>query len=194
MFSFSAVAPLTKYLELLDRYAITRGVLVQPSVYGSDNRCLLDALDRAEGRLVGIAIPDRDSTAQELEAMHRHGVRGVRCNLLNPGGLDLERVIGWGPVLRDLGWCVQLHVAVEATDVQSCCDRLGVPVVIDHMGRPRPGRIDPSQPGLQQLIRLVEQGACYVKLTAPYRVSTVAPPWPDVAPLAHAFLAANAAH
>src|SRR5687768_9989244 len=95
-------APLSKYLELLDRHAITRGVLVQPSVYGSDNNCLLDALDRADGRLMGIVVPDKDTTAKQLEVMHRRGVRGVRCNLLNPGGLDLETVSAWQPVMRDL--------------------------------------------------------------------------------------------
>ena len=81
-------ASLDEYLAMLDRYRIARGVLVQPSVYGHDHRCLFDALDRSGGRLRGIAVPSPDATTQDLEAMHERGVRGIRCNLINPGGLS----------------------------------------------------------------------------------------------------------
>jgi predicted TIM-barrel fold metal-dependent hydrolase len=84
------IAALDDYLAFLDRNGIARGVLVQPSVYGFDNRCLLDALERADGRLRGIAVPAPDTSAAEMEAMHRFGVRGVRCNLINAGGLSME--------------------------------------------------------------------------------------------------------
>jgi len=83
-----APASLDDYLAMLDRHGIARGVLVQPSVYGHDHRCLLDALARAGGRLRGIAVPSPDATAQDLEDMHEHGVRGVRCNLIDPGSLS----------------------------------------------------------------------------------------------------------
>jgi D-galactarolactone isomerase len=63
--------------------------------------------------------------------------------------------------------------------------------VIDHMGRPR--NLDPASPGLAQLIELVRAGECYVKLSAPYRSSQTAPPWPDLTPLARALVSANAA-
>ncbi|HZD03908.1 MAG TPA: amidohydrolase family protein, partial [Longimicrobiales bacterium] len=118
-----AEATLEAYLALLDRHGLARGVLVQPSVYGFDNRCLLDALDRAEGRLVGVAVPPPDAIPGDLEAMHRRGVRGVRLNLLNSGGLGPEDVLRWRPTLRELGWHVGLHVDLgrpaagpEATD------------------------------------------------------------------------------
>ena len=183
-------APLHSYIEMLDRRGLERGVLVQPSVYGFDNRCLLDALDRAQGRLIGIAVPAPDSSPDQLQAMHRRGVRGVRCNLLNPGGLDTATVIGWQPVLRELGWHVELHIAtLGISGLRAYLERFDVPVVVDHMGRPRPGRVDPFFP----LVDLVRDGACFVKLSAPYRLSDAAPPWHDVAPLARALLAANPA-
>ena len=188
------VATLDDYLGFLDRNGIAGGVLVQPSVYGFDNRCLLAALKRASGRLRGIAVPAPDTRAEELEALHRSGVRGVRCNLLYRGGLGIDTVKAWQPVLRELGWRVELQIAIETVpDLRALIERFDVPVIIDHMGRPTPGQCDPSRPALQQLIGLVRAGACYVKLSAPYRMSAEAPPWCDVAPLARALLAANAA-
>ncbi len=200
-------APLEHYLEMLDRHGLARGVLVQPSIFGFDNRCMLAALDRADGRLLGVAVPAPDTTAAELEVMHRRGVRGVRCNLLNPGGLDPAVVLEWQPVLRDLGWHVAFHVDIEEIgDPGAYLGRFDVPVVIDHMGSPfaaRPreedpgemlaptGELDPSSPGFRRLVELTRAGACYVKLSAPYRLSHVVPPWPDVTPLARALLEAN---
>ncbi len=184
-------ASLEAYLELLDRLGLARGVLVQPSVYGFDNRCMLDALDRADGRLVGVAVPAPDATAGELEAMHRRGVRAVRCNRLNPGGLDPEVVVGWAPVLLDLGWHVELHLDLAPiTDLGGFVLRFGVPAVFDHMGRPAPDRIAPTEPGPRRLVELARAGRCFVKLSAPYRLTASPAPWAPVGPLARALIAA----
>ena len=181
-------APLETYLAMLDRRGIARGVLVQPSVYGDDNRCMLDALDRAGARLAGIAVPAPGSSPRDLEAMHARGVRGVRCNVLNPGGLDPEIVVKWQPVLRQLGWHVVLHIDVTAiAGLRAWLTGFGIPVVIDHMGHPPLGRQVP------ELVECVRDGVCVVKLSAPYRLSPESPPWRDVALLARTFLAANPA-
>ena len=182
-------APLEAYLAMLDRRGIARGVLVQPSVYGFDNRCMLDALDSAAGRLSGIAVPSPGSSARDLKAMHARGVRGVRCNLLNPGGLDPDIVLEWQPVLRELGWHVVLHVDVTAiADPRAYLGRFALPVVIDHMGHPPRRCLH-----LPELVGCVRDRICFVKLSAAYRLSSEAPPWRDVAPLARALLAANPA-
>lgn len=177
-------ASLESYLGMLDRFGIARGVLVQPSVYGHDHRCLLDALERAAGRLRGIAVPSPDASTRDFESMHERGVRGVRCNLINPGGLSPAVVGRWQPALRSLGWHVELHISVDRfagwADVVQSFD---IPVVIDHMGRPTAP--DPGSPELAQLVQLVGDGRCLVKLSAPYRLSG------DITPLARAFVAAN---
>lgn len=179
-------ASLDDYLAMLDRHHIARGVLVQPSVYGHDHRCLLDALTRAGGRLMGVAVPSPDATTKDLAAMHERGIRGVRCNLINPGGLSPAVIYSWQPALRVLGWHVEFHIAVDRmpgwTDVIESFD---IPVVIDHFGRPMDG-VDPSSPALAALIRFVKTERCFVKLSAPYRLSG------DVTPLAHAFLETSA--
>ncbi len=60
---------------------IERGVLVSPTVYGTDNRCMLDAL-RADGgtRWRGVAVIGDDTTDAEIAEMNALGVRGARCN------------------------------------------------------------------------------------------------------------------
>ncbi len=185
------MASLEAYLAVLDALGIARGVLVQPSVYGFENRCLLDALDAAHGRLVGVAVPSPEATPADLEAMHRHGVRAVRCNRLNRGGLDPEVVVRWGPVLTKLGWHVELHLDLTTIeDLALLVERLRVPVVFDHMGRPAPGRAHVDDPIQRRLLALAGQGACYVKLSGAYRLTTSPAPWSDVAPLARTFLTA----
>jgi predicted TIM-barrel fold metal-dependent hydrolase len=186
-----APASVDQYLAMLDRAGIARGVLVQPSIYGVDNRCLTDALVRAGGRLVGVAVPPPESTIADLEALHRLGVRGVRCNLINPGGLPLDTAIGWRDTMRALGWHVELHASINALPALSdLLAPFAVPVVIDHFGRPS----SLQSPRLAELVGLVRAGACFVKLSAPYRISAQPPLWHEVAPIARRFLEANPAH
>jgi 2-pyrone-4,6-dicarboxylate lactonase len=180
---------LEDYLAMLDRHGISRGVLVQPSVYGHDHRCLFSALERADGRLRGIAVPSPDATTRDLEAMHERGVRGVRCNLINPGGLSPAVVHAWQPALRAMGWHVELHAPIDQLVGQTgLIQSFNIPVVVDHMGRPTPGQLDPRTGQLARLIHLVHEGRCFVKLSAPYRLSHVAA---DIATLARAFLEAD---
>lgn len=199
------LASLASYLGLLDRLGFAHGVLVQPSVYGFDNRCMIDALDRADHRLYGIAVPSPDSTTRQLEDMHRRGVRGVRCNLLYAEGLSIDTARMWNPVLKALGWHIELHANADVINVGEVLDQFDVPVIFDHMGRLRPPIATRQGPGAPErepaeshhashdLIEAVRQGACWVKLAAPYRLSSLTAPWPDVTPLAHALAAANPA-
>ena len=178
-------APLANYLSLLDRCGLAYGVLVQPSVYGFDNSCMLDALDDARDRLFGIAVPAPDATPKDLLTMHERGVRGVRCNLIQPGGLTPDVIASWNSLMRELRWHVELQVHVDrVADLRSFVSQFGAPVVIDHMGRPG----NASVAGARDLIGLAADGECFVKLSAPYRMSAEDAPWPDVAPLAHALL------
>src|SRR5919199_706932 len=66
---------------------IARGVLTQPSVYGTDNRAMLDAVARDPGQLRAVAAVDADVTEDELRRLDEAGVRGVRVNLVDPGGM-----------------------------------------------------------------------------------------------------------
>ena len=193
-------APLDDYLAMLDRFNIEHGVLVQPSVYGHDHRCLFDALERANGRLMGVAVPSPEATTKDLANMHERGIRGVRCNLINPGGLSPAAVYSWLPALRVLEWHVEFHIEVDRmTGWSDVIESFDIPVVIDHMGRPT--NTDPASPALAQLIQLVQDGRCLVKLSAPYRIPAETPQgserseprsvWTSAAVVAAALLDAN---
>ena len=73
-------APLEAYLALLDRLGFDRGVLVQPSAYGRDNRAMLDALTRVLARLRGVAVGGAELSTATLKQWHAAGVRGLRAN------------------------------------------------------------------------------------------------------------------
>ncbi len=65
-----------------------------------------------------------------------------------------------------------------------------VPIVFDHFGGTQ-AALGVGQPGFDTLLKLVQAGKAYVKISAPYRSSTMAPDYPDIAPLAKALIAAN---
>lgn len=67
-------------------HGIERLVLVQPSVYGTDNSLMLRALALEPGRHRGVAVVGDDITDAELDRMHALGVRSVRFNLVSPVG------------------------------------------------------------------------------------------------------------
>lgn len=160
---------LTEWLELARSTGIERGVLVQPSVYGTDNSALLSALDVAPDVLRGIAVLPPETPFDELRDLHRRGIRGVRCNTRNPGGISLEAAAKLVGRMADDGWILQLQMKpTEFETLPSLIPALGVPVVIDHFGL-----LDPRDRGvvLGRLRRLLDAGHCYVKLSAPYRLS-----------------------
>src|SRR5579872_5777820 len=73
-------------VETLQRHAvalgITRFVVVQASVNGRDNSCLLDTLDALDGNGRGVVVIDRKTvTPSLLDDWSRRGVRGLRVNL-----------------------------------------------------------------------------------------------------------------
>ncbi|MCX7154531.1 MAG: amidohydrolase family protein [Proteobacteria bacterium] len=71
------------YPHMLEALGIERGVLVQPSIYGTDNRAMLDALALDTGRLRGVAVVPFDVAQAELERLHAAGVRGLRANIVD---------------------------------------------------------------------------------------------------------------
>lgn len=191
-------APLAKYLHLLDTLGMTRGVLVQGSAHGRDNSAMFDALERHPDRLRGVAVADARTSAAELRRWHALGVRGLRFNhffrdgqLHYRGGVPLEDARVLAPVMRELGWHLQLWIDVkDLPDTIPVLQSIGLPVVIDHMGR-TDARAGTSAPGFQSLLRLTAEGGCWVKLSGAHRVSQAAPDYPDARALHEALVAAN---
>jgi predicted TIM-barrel fold metal-dependent hydrolase len=191
-------APLAKYLAMLGTLGFDRGALVQGSAHGRDNSAMLDALERHPDRLRGVAVADADTPPAELRRWHALGVRGLRFNhffrdgrLHYRGGVPLEAARTLAPVMQELGWHLQLWIDVkDLPDTIPVLKDIGLPVVIDHMGR-TDARAGTAAPGFQSLVRLLGAGGCWVKLSGAHRVSQAAPDYPDARPLHEALVAAN---
>ncbi|RYC93097.1 hypothetical protein BFJ63_vAg4232 [Fusarium oxysporum f. sp. narcissi] len=170
-------------------------VLVQPSIYGLDNSCLLDglrALGTERGRGV-VAIDPEVVNEEELRSWHGLGVRGVRLNILSNelaiDAAELERqLMLYADAVRPLGWVVQVYVPMDmVTLLEPIIPKLNVKFCIDHLGQPPLNKYagaDPYDiPGFTSLINLLKNGQTYVKLSAAYRMSTL-PDYSDLNPIA----------
>ena len=174
---------------------IGRAVIVQPSVYGTDNSCTLDAMKQYGSGARGIAVLPDAIPSSTLDTMQRAGIRGVRINLGLAQGTSLaaarHRLKSATEQIQGRKWHVQVYAALPV--VAGLSDLVlasPVPVVFDHFG----GAKAPAglrQPGFDKLLQLVASGKAYVKMSAAYRASDSAPDYPDLAPLAHALIAAN---
>jgi predicted TIM-barrel fold metal-dependent hydrolase len=191
-------APLAMYLAMLDTVGFARGVLVQGSAHGRDNSAMLDALERHPDRLRGVAVADADVAPAELHRWASLGVRGLRFNhffrggaLHYRGGVPLDAARTLAPLMAELGWHLQLWIDVkDLPGTIPALRALGVPVVIDHMGRTDAGA-GIATPGFQSLLRLVGEGGCWVKLSGAHRLSRDAPDYPDARPFHEALVRAN---
>ncbi|BDD90571.1 amidohydrolase family protein [Pandoraea sp. XJJ-1] len=181
-------APEDKYLAMLDATGMTYGVLVQISVYGTDNRYLLETLRRHPDRLRGIAVVSPDVTDAELEAMHAAGVRGLRINVLFGGGIGFKAMETLAHRIKDLGWHMQFLMDVSTLpDLMPRMTKLPVPGIVDHMGH-TPVAQGLDAPGFSALRSLVRDHGYWVKLSGAYRISERFPTFDDVTPFAQALI------
>jgi len=160
----------------LAQHRLSRTVLIQPSFYGTDNTCLLDALHALGGSGRGVAVIDEQTPDAELASMTAAGVRGVRVNLESIGVRDpaaARRALDALAVrIAPLGWHVQIYAASHV--LAACADviaALPVPVVLDHFATLQCVK-GAEQPDLAVLAELVRSGRAYIKLSAPYRIAT----------------------
>ena len=187
---------LPDYRHMLDTLGVERAVLVQPSVYGTDNPVMLEALKSDPARLRGVAVVADDVPDGELKRLHQAGVRGVRVNIVDvkdrkPGTLPMESLARLARRVKPLGWHMEfLMHADEFPDLDRSFADFPVDIVLGHLGYMRTDK-GIGAPGFQALLRLVRSGRCWVKLTGPMRISTIPFPHPDVAPFAHALTGAN---
>ncbi|MVW78543.1 amidohydrolase family protein [Bordetella sp. 02P26C-1] len=180
----------SSYLAMLDTNGMSRGVLVQISVYGTDNRYMLEVLRRHPDRLRGIGVVDPSVTDKELEAMHEAGVRGLRINVLFGGGIGFDAMETLAHRIKDLGWHMQfLMDARQLPELLPRMRKLPVPGVIDHMGH-MPVSEGLQSPGFQAMVHMVQDHGWWVKLSGAYRISDQFDHYSDVIPWAQALIAA----
>ncbi len=181
---------LPDYLAMLDALGIERAVVVQSGVHGTNNNVIVDAIAQSRGCLKGIALIDERISDAELDRLAAAGVRGFRSNLVAKTGGQFDGAKKLAQRVERLGWHVQFLLDVEDfPDLDKVLADFPVEIVIDHMGRPDTRR-GVAAPGFQALIRLLQSGRGWTKLSAPYRTSTQTFPYADIVPFAQALVAA----
>ena len=181
---------LNDYLHMLDTVGFSRGVLVQSGVHGVRNDVIVDAMTQSGGRLRAVALIAPDVTDAELERLDRAGVRGFRANLVAKVGVQFEAARNLAERVQRFGWHVQFLLDIESfPDFDRMAARFPTEIVVDHMGRPDPLR-GVDAPGFQALLRALQGGRTWSKLSAPYRTSRQPFPYSDMAPFAHALVRA----
>ena len=173
------------YRAMLTAVGLSRAVLVQPSIYGGDNRLLVDTLLAAgTTNWRGVAVLAGDEDDAELARLHQAGVRGARVNLVDRAEradrdkrLPLAALQALAARIAPLGWHLELlaHVDEHGAELQALGE-LPVPVVFGHLGYLSVGR-GVDDPGFRALLSLLRAGRAWVKLTGPYRLTRDALPY-----------------
>ena len=182
-------APVSEYRKVQQRLGLERVVVVQPTAYGRDNRCTLEAIAALGSGARGIAVVDTSVTDAELERLTRGGIRGVRFRMLDTPELPWEMLGEMAARVAAFGWHIQFQMDGRYFEEREELLK-GLPgtVVIEHVGKflePVP----PSHPGFQSLLRLVDTGRCWVKLSGAYMMSKSGPPlYADIGALAKALV------
>jgi predicted TIM-barrel fold metal-dependent hydrolase len=184
------VGTVEQFLCVLDAHGFTHGLLANPlGGYGTDNRCLLSALQKFKGRLKGVALVAHETEESDFAHMSAAGIIGLRFNLNFPESPSLfdpgaERTLR---IAREQAWFAQIHYEGDTIlDAMLPLKHSRLPLVIDHCGRPNPeqGR---EQAGFQALLELGREGAV-VKLSSIFRYSREGFPYRDIDPYVAALI------
>ena len=183
-------ALITDYERMLKVLGVDRAVLVQPSVYMTDNTALLDGLAEATMPMRGIAVVGDKVGDRELERMHALGVRGLRLNLRFDNGVGADIAPALARRIAPLGWHLQFRIMSENYPaVLRMLDDLAVDIVVDHIGQV-PVEEGVAGKDFQALLGLVRTGRVWVKRSAPMRMSRQDSPYADVTPFVRELVAA----
>jgi predicted TIM-barrel fold metal-dependent hydrolase len=179
------------YRTLQKRIGTTRNVLVQPSTYGTDNRCHLDALAAFGPTARMVAVVNDSVSTEELKRMHALGVRGIRFNLAQAGATTPEMMEPLSRRINDLGWHIQINApAVKIMEVMPILERVPSPIVFDHLAHvPQPDGV--NHPLYSKVRALLDKGRTWVKLSGAYADTKVGhPTYSDSSAVARAYVKA----
>jgi 2-pyrone-4,6-dicarboxylate lactonase len=165
--------PFERFDALHTVLGVDRAVVVQPSVYGTDNAALLDALARRPSHLRGVVALGPSATDRQLDELHEAGVRGVRVNLVDRGGMpfdSIDDVVEFSKRLAPRGWHIEFLVHVHEFLEIETLGTMATESVVGHFGY-MPTLHGVDDPGYSRFLKVVEQGRVWVKLSGPYRIT-----------------------
>jgi len=177
------------YRALQKRIGTSRNVLVQPSTYGTDNRCHLDALAAFGPTARMVAVVNDSVATEELKRMHDLGVRGIRFNLAQAGATTPEMMEPLSKRVNDLGWHIQINApAAKIMEVMPILEeKVASPIVFDHLAHiPQPDGV--NHPLFAKVRGLMDKGRTWMKLSGAYADTKVGPPtYSDSSAVARAY-------
>jgi predicted TIM-barrel fold metal-dependent hydrolase len=187
-----ADATMTEAIKMHKALGVTRGVVVQATVHGTNHAIVYDALAEGGSNYRAVGIVDDTVSDQELRKMHEAGFRGARFNFwkqLNiaptPEGFlrALDRI-------KEYGWHAKVHSAGdEWLELKDLLAKVKIPIVIDHMGHPDLKR-GVNQPCVDMLFDLLRNENWWVMISNADRFSAETQGWSDALPLAQKLIAA----
>jgi predicted TIM-barrel fold metal-dependent hydrolase len=169
-------ATVADYRMLQKRLGTTRNVIVQPSTYAVDNRCLVDALKQFGKSARGVAVVNTSVTDAELKLLNDAGVRGIRFNLAQGGGTTWEMMEPLAKRIMPMGWHIQIQAAgLESLAHKDILNRVPCQLVFDHLAHiPEPDGV--KSPVFAMVVDLLHKGKAWVKLSEFDYESKVGPP------------------
>jgi 2-pyrone-4,6-dicarboxylate lactonase len=172
---------------------ISRGIVVQTTTYGADHSVVLDGLAALGPGYKGCANALVFEAADDayLEKLHAAGVRGARFSFRQALGAVLtreafDRAVG---KLRELGWYMKIQPE-QSGIIESAhwFEKLDLPILIDHMGRPDAALGPERDPNIAKLRELLARGNVWVMLSLGEKISRTGAPYDDVVPIARALI------
>jgi predicted TIM-barrel fold metal-dependent hydrolase len=174
--------------KVQDALGLSTAVIVSPGGYGRSYAMLADVLAKHPDRFRGIALMRSDTPPSEYARLTRLGVRGLRMMSEKRGAHVPHLDAAVAARAQEHGWHVQFYP--HGTDILDYADRLLAlknPVVLDHFASiPAAGGAD--QPAVKAVLRMLDSGKVWLKLSGPMRCTMEDFPYPSVTPMAHVFV------
>lgn len=180
------MATVADYREVQQRLGLERVVVVQPTGYGFDNACTLDALAQLGASARGVAVVPPDVADSTLDELHAAGMRGVRFMMLSGGVLPWSALETLAARIAGRDWHINLQIDGRSfAEHEARLSALPCRIAVDHLGKFL-GPTTTTDASFVALCRLLERGRTWIKLSAPYESSAAAPAYADIAPMAQA--------
>ena len=163
-------ASVDEYTGLRDVLGLTRGVLVQPSVYGLDNETTLRSAAKIPN-VKSVVVIDQTTPVSEIQRMTDAGAVGCRVNLLFPSDAVISDLRALARRIADFGWHVQILADFSnSAHLIDLITLLPVPVMFDHLGH-FPISASHDHASVDAFLGLLGDGMIWTKISAPYRTT-----------------------
>jgi len=178
------------YRDHLGVLGASRGLIVHSILYGTDNSVTIEAVKRLGPDFKGVGLVPDGASAKDIAAFAAARMVAVRLNYVHGGVLTWDGAQAMAPMLAEHGLHVQmlLHTHKHMLELADSVSDLPTDLVIDHVGWPKL-ELGVDEPGFQRLLRLLETGKVWVKLSALYRLCPA--PFEMAQPFVEALVSAN---